>query len=389
MMDFTLQQHPALYAAFDTYPSAKGASTHIYHFSQTLFNHTAGGLLYVLGGKKLLSYQKEVEVEILRFDAAIPNFLERAQLYSQHLMEVITTQHQLKICHFRDIWGGQPNLLLQEEKGYKSVFEVNGLPSIELPYRYPLLTESTLKKLREREQLCLRKADYIVVPSEVIQSHLRQRGIAAEKITVITNGADLPQTLEKPVEAPEKYIIYFGALQSWQGVDTLLKAFRLIGDFSDVKLVICASTKPRKLKEYFKFIDKQGLSDRIIWQYQLKKRPLYNWISGALFSVAPLSACSRNVEQGCSPLKILESMALGIPVVASDLPVVREIVSNDRIGKLVRPDRPAELARAMRLLLDYPDLTKKMGKNAKRHIQENFTWESKKQQLIRLYQKAC
>ena len=63
--------------------------------------------------------------------------------------------------------------------------------------------------------------------------------------------------------------------------------------------------------------------------------------------VAPLARGDRNEVQGCSPLKIVESMAAGTAVVASDLPVARELVTPGRDGLLVAPGAPRALARAM------------------------------------------
>jgi glycosyltransferase involved in cell wall biosynthesis len=158
-----------------------------------------------------------------------------------------------------------------------------------------------------------------------------------------------------------------------------------LADYDDLKLVVCASTKQKKTKVYHKIIEKLGLADRVIWQYQLPKRELYNWVHGAVFSLAPLKECSRNLEQGCCPLKILESMAVGTPVIASNLPVVNEIISDASLGKLVRADRPAELARAMRILLDYPELRQQLSEQGKTHIKTHFTWQQKREELKAFY----
>lgn len=385
------RKHQALFAAFDVYPSAKGAATHIYHNAQTLFNTFQGGWLSVLGNEKLSPYQYEEEdnIEITRFIEEIPNFLHRTQIYGAYFSELLINQKELQLAHFRDVWNGLP--ILQHKKkaklGFKTVYEVNAFLSIELPYRHPFIAPRTLKKVKEMESYCHQQADYIITPSEVIKQNLIHQGIQEEKITVITNGAEVPETLERPTDAPEQYIIYFGALQPWQGMDILLKSLHYLADFPDLKLVICSSTKPRYSKIYRKLSEKLDLEDRVIWKYQLPKKELYEWVHYALLSVAPLTESSRNLEQGCCPLKVLESMALTTPVVASDIPAVREIISSQEFGKLVRPGRPAELARGIRLLLDLPEASQEMAKLAKEHIISNFTWKQKKQELKDFYER--
>lgn len=378
--------HPSLYAAFDLYPSAKGAATHIYHAATSLFDHFDGGLLYVLGNEKLPLFQQEGKVEINRFNAPIPNYLYRAQAYSLELGERIQAEKGLKLVQFRDIWSG--TALLANNRSYRALFEVNGLPSIELPYRYPDLEEETLEKFQKTEQVCLERADHILCPSAVIGAHLQnERGISPEKITVIPNGAEFLEVDAAPEEAPFRYILYFGALQSWQGVDVLLKALRQLLDWEDLTLVICASNRPKYAKALRKFAEKLGIAERIIWKFQLSKTELASWVKHAALTVAPLKATSRNLDQGCCPLKILESLALATPVIASDLPVVRELMGEGTGGRLVRPERPAELAQSIRFYLDYPAEATKAGEKGQQKIMDSYSWESIVERYQSLYRK--
>jgi glycosyltransferase involved in cell wall biosynthesis len=84
------------------------------------------------------------------------------------------------------------------------------------------------------------------------------------------------------------------------------------------------------------------------------------------------------VEQGCSPLKILESMAAGVPVIASRLDAIEEIISNSDLGLLVQAQRPEELARAIRICYEYPKLRDDISIKAKQHIENNFSWQKNK-----------
>ena len=380
-------QHQALYAAFDVYPTAKGSSTHIYHFAGTLFDYKNGGGLSVLGSPKLPDHQVEKgNVEVLRFSEEIPNFLDRTRAYGNHLYDSMKGQTKLEICHFRDPWSGMPILAHQKNKKFLTVYEVNGLPSIELPFRYPTVMKTTLQKIAQMEQYCLENSDRIVVPSGVIQKYLLERGMPKNKITIIHNGAEIPKTLPQKPGLPDQYIIYFGALQPWQGVDVLLKAMPYLADFGDLKLVICSSNRPKFSRLLKKLAEKLQIEDKIIWKHQLRKRELYTWLKYAQASIAPLKECSRNLHQGCCPLKVLESMALATPVIASDIPAVREIMPSEELGRFVRADRPTELARMIRLLLENTDYTQKMGENAQEHIRQNYLWAQKNAELVQFYQ---
>lgn len=79
-------------------------------------------------------------------------------------------------------------------------------------------------------------------------------------------------------------------------------------------------------------------------------------------------------------------MACGTTVIASDLPVVRELLQNDINAKLVRAERPAELARAIRILLDYPEENSKLRQSARLKVESQFGWAEQQAKLTKLYQ---
>lgn len=375
----------SLYAAFDLYPSAKGAATHIHQMSKALFGHFGSGYLYVLGNERLPIYQNEENIEIYRFNQAIENYLERAETFGISLAEFIQNKKRVELVHFRDIWSGLA--LLGQNRRYKTVFEINSLMSIELPYRYPHLSKSVLQKIREIELFCIETSDAIICPSHSIKNNLGNLGAQSDKITVITNGAEPDASFSEVENIPEFYILYFGALQYWQGVDDLIKAFAGLKDYQELKLVICSSNRPAIAKPYKKLAEKSGVSSSIIWKYQLPKEELNTWIKNAKFTIAPMKETERNLLQGFSPLKVFESMALGIPVVASNLESIHEIITDKENGRLVRPERPAELSRVMRFLLDYPDYTIKLGEKARETVKKKFTWEQKIKELSEIYSK--
>jgi glycosyltransferase involved in cell wall biosynthesis len=376
--------HRALYASFDRVPSPKGAATHIERFAGTLFDTFGGGLLHVLGDASMPRYEREGNVEVLRHVPRHDNFLDRTQSFGRQLTTTLAQlDTSLEICHFRDPWSGVP--VLDRAHRYSTVYEINGLPSIELPSTYPLLSQRTLDKIRQAERFCRDNADSIVTPSDTIAHNLVRMGTSHKRITVIRNGAEPCTTTPlRPEQAPRRYLVYFGALQAWQGLDILLQAFARLADL-DLHLVICSSSHHRLEKPFRRLATRLGLDERIVWQHGLGRAELSRWVAHAEISVAPLTECARNLEQGCCPLKILESMALGVPVMASDIPAVREILTEDT-GRLVHPGRPAELARALRVLLEYPEAAKAMGKRGRQRLEQELTWAASTTALRHLYQ---
>ncbi|XRQ05612.1 glycosyltransferase family 4 protein [Actinomadura welshii] len=377
-------RHRAAYVAFDRFPSSKGSGVHIAQMAGELFDRFGGGLLAAIGGPDLPRYQREGTREIARFDAGIPNLIDRAEAFSgwvaAHLEPHLGT---LEVCHVRDPWSALP--AVAGRRRHSVVYEVNGLPSIEMSHTWPWAAPSTLGKIRELERHCLKRSDAVVVPSRVIGDAVGALGVPESRIHLVPNGADVRPTPPRPADAPGRYVVYVGALQPWQGLDVLMRAFARLADLDDLRLVVCASVPERRAKPLRRLAERIGAAERIDWRFTLPHHEVAAWLAHAEVSVAPLTGCARNLDQGCAPLKVIESMAAGVPVVASDLPAVRELMADGEHGRLVPADRPAELARAVRILLEYPEEAAAMGRRGKRRIEEGLTWARSRARLAEVY----
>jgi len=374
-----------VYATYDVFPSYKGAATHIKEMVLASSKHCDELQLFCLrGSNELPPVQVEGNIYTKRyFNEEKLNYLQKASLFSKQLfIDIQKHKETIQIGHFRDIWSGMG---LIAEPSIKTIFEVNALTSIELPYRYPNLTPSFLEKLKNLEAQCLQKSDVIITPSGVTKTYLEDNfDIKTQKIKVIPNGTHIPNNFQKPEDAPDKYIIYFGAIQNWQGIDTLLKSITYLEDFKNLKLVICLSVKEKAFKPFKKLVEKLGIEDKIILKSKLKKQELYNYVHYAKASIAPLKACDRNIAQGCCPLKIIETMACKTTVIASKLPIVTDLVS-DQEALLFEPDREQDLARCIRFILDNPEKSKEYSSNAFAKVKRDFLWSIQTEKLEKIY----
>jgi glycosyltransferase involved in cell wall biosynthesis len=104
--------------------------------------------------------------------------------------------------------------------------------------------------------------------------------------------------------------------------------------------------------------------------------------------LAPLTLNDRNLMQGCCPLKILESMAAGVPVIASDLPVVRELGCDQEHFLLVKPGSVDQIAQAVLRLAADRALARKISEQAREHILQRFTWRHAGDALASAYEEV-
>ena len=104
-------------------------------------------------------------------------------------------------------------------------------------------------------------------------------------------------------------------------------------------------------------------------------------------ALVPLPANDRNVVQGCCPLKLLEAMAAGVPVVASDLPVVRALADPEQHALLVRPGSAKAIKDGILRLAADPHLGRRIAQAARRRIERELTWRHAEERLIASYRR--
>jgi glycosyltransferase involved in cell wall biosynthesis len=378
-----------LLTAFDVFPSSKGASAHIAQNLIAIRGFKEEAALACLGTIDDPKAQMEDGLTILRCRMMHPNFLKRTEIFGDFVWSTLNRFGAgLTSVHFRDIWGGMPVLNHVAVKRALKIFEVNGLPSIELPCRYPALERNAalLNRIKGMENFCLSKADRIITVSGVNADHIVSRAVAREKITVIPNTTDIDEAVLAPDihSSGKKRILYSGCLAPWQGVETALKAYALIAHRDDVMLTLAVSNR-KYLKPHSQLIKKLGLENRVEIRTAMPKEYLAALYAPSAFSLAPLTRCQRNETQGACPIKIVDSMAMGVPVIASDLAITREMLENAVNGLLVTPDSPRALAVGMTYLLDNPALAAELGKNARKNFEVKFSRSVFVEKLMKVY----
>jgi glycosyltransferase involved in cell wall biosynthesis len=93
------------------------------------------------------------------------------------------------------------------------------------------------------------------------------------------------------------------------------------------------------------------------------------------------------VTQGACPIKVLEYMASARPLVASNMPIVRELVREDVDALLFSPSDPEDLARQVLALLNDFELSQRLAASASERALTKFTWHEAQKKLLKVYEK--
>lgn len=395
-----------VYCSFDRFPSPKGAATHIDAFVRALGQEFGRVDLVTLphgfspdsAATEALSKWQAIGVKHFQIETGGSDLFERASRFRRYFDRWWLNRFagfRPEVVHFRSIFEGYPIALNKDACCHKIVFEVNGLPSIELKYHYPKVADDTelLRKIRHQEEVCIQNADILLTVSDVNKRHLISRGAAEEKIKVIRNGVSLDLF---PFRQPDKEqyrsakqhfnAIYSGTMSSWQGVLHAVDAISLFRRDGDASLILVGPSRRKESDAIRKHVDALSLQSSIELKDSVSKPDLCKLYHEKHALIAPLTRCDRNTVQGCCPLKIIEAMAAGLPVISSRLSVVEELVTHDVDGLLVKPNSAKSIKDALFRLRDEDGLATRLALNARRKVEGQFSWQHSQDQLIEVYQ---
>lgn len=257
--------------------------------------------------------------------------------------------------------------------GIPGLLEVNA-PLIEeqIMYRDPV---DRAGAERVAEQVFSSASALIAVSREIAAYLDRYRG-AAGKVHVVPNGVDparFPAYLEpsRPAKPGIFTVGFVGSLKPWHGMHTLVEAFtHLHRQYPDTRLLIVGDGPEREgLVKYLKACRLSGSSE-----FTGAVTP--SEVPGLLASMDAAVAPYPNLAHFYfSPLKIYEYMAAGLPVVASRIGQLAELISDGVNGILVPPGDPVALASALGRLRREPDLRISLGHAARMTVLSQHTWD--------------
>jgi starch synthase len=298
--------------------------------------------------------------------------------------EMVADPIDADIIHTHTWYMNMAGALAKKLHGIPAVATVHSLEPLR-PWKAEQLGRGyELSKWMEREGLLA--CDRVIAVSEGMKKDIMKcYPIPASRISVVYNGID-PAVYRRRCDARllrrlgvrPPYVLFVGRLTRQKGVFDLLEASR---KFLPGTQLVLATGKP----------DEPGILDDL--KRAVKGRDDALWINSmlgqadtiALYSGAGVAVTPSVYEP--FGIVVVEAMACGAPVVASAVGGIREIVQSGRSGLLVPPANPRALAGAVNRLLSDKGLAGKLASNARRRVEERFTWKAAAKKTFELYRK--
>ena len=211
--------------------------------------------------------------------------------------------------------------------------------------------------------------DAFIAHTELEKSWLESIGIASEKIAIIRFPAIPSKLLNFKADVDIMGdVLYLGRIVPRKGIHILIKALSIVKQrIPNIRATIAGSADPQYLKKLKKLVKELGLENNVTFLGPVEEEKKYHVIKAHRILVLPSL-------KDLHPIVLLEAQALGVPVIASRVGAIPEIVRDGETGILIEPGNVLELAKAIELILTNNALYQQYSKYAVAFA-SNFTLE--------------
>lgn len=274
--------------------------------------------------------------------------------------------------HYDLLWlrGLFSTFLIQSFKKSFTVYDINGIIHEEHKLKGGNKLECMF--IQKLQKHCANNADVVKVHTENMKNYFLDRGVSSDfiKVPPIIDISQY-QYIKKDLFFDDTINVgYSGSAREWQGIASIFEVAELLKDKTNVNFSLIGPNK--------KDIPVKSKNIRL-----LNKCSHHTYVSQILpkFDLFVIPRPSNLVTETTTPIKLIEAMASGIPVIASDIGGINEYVQHNKNGYLVEPENPDDLTNAILYISQNPRIAYKLAKNARITAEETFDYHRVSSQI--------
>jgi glycosyltransferase involved in cell wall biosynthesis len=262
---------------------------------------------------------------------------------------------------------------------YANIFGLPGAALAGVPVRIAnrreILTGDKSRAQLRSQRLAYRAAHAVVANSSAARDQLAREGVPAGKLRLIANGLDAGRFVPVTMRRNIRRIVMVANLRPEKGQDTLLAAApRILARYPDASFTFVGDGPRREALELL--TRALGISERV--RFMGEGRDV-----AAILAAHDLFVLPSRSE--AFPNALIEAMATGLPVVATAVGGIPEVVRPGINGQLVRPDDERVLADAVLTLMDNPAAAAALGRAARADVERHYTIDRMVERFEQLY----
>lgn len=265
-----------------------------------------------------------------------------------------------------------------KKRGKKVIFDAHeDLPKQLLgkPYLNPLAKVALSKISEIYERFVCLKFDAVITATPFI----RDKFLKINPNTVDINNFPILEELANTSEWAQKQneVVYVGGIAKIRGIEEVVQALAYT---NDIRLNLAGKFSEVSVEEKVK---KDAAWSKVNELGFLNREQVGDVLAKSKVGLVTLHPVINYID--ALPVKMFEYMAAGIPVIASNFPLWREIVEGNQCGVCVDPLDSKAIGEAIQYLIGHPSEAEQMGENGRKAVEEKYNWTIEEQKLLKLY----
>ncbi len=298
----------------------------------------------------------------LRFSSRLP-----WDFFLKRYIKKIINNSESPIIYLRELKTAKAVLPILKQYQLKSVYEAH-----HIEYR---VSDANLLSL---ETKLYNEVSKVICITKQLLTEMRTIFVDANIGPALPNGCN-PVDLSA-LSVSREYLFYAGQLYRWKGVDTIIKMMKFL---PEQKLLIVGGSSQEDVQRCKKLASAENVLSQIDFIGQVPPSQVAFYGAKAKIMLLPNGDELYNSSY-TSPIKLFEYLSYAKPIVASDLPTISDITASTKSALLAKPDNPQSFADAVQHILNSPDLSNKLSKNALA-LSKAYTWEHRATELKKCF----
>ena len=228
--------------------------------------------------------------------------------------------------------------------------------------------------LQSLKKYAFRHADQVTVVSTAMRENMQAMGCDPANITVQSMGVDLAGRFTPAASSGKtRDLVFVGRLVEKKGVTTLIESLQFLQpDFPTLKITVIGDGPERPALEQ-KALE-LGVSRQVDFTGSIPNERVPEYYQSARIAVVPSVVAADGDQEGLG-LVAVEALGCGCATIVSDLPALRDVVTDGENGLVFRSGDAQDLARIIKRLLNDDALYKHLVDNGRHSVEEKFDWQ--------------